>query len=92
MSKQTLEQRVAALERVLKPLPDKREDESFGDRLRSARKMRHLTMDELCGDVGISKGFLSDLENGKRELGAGTLYRLARRLGFTMEYLWTGKL
>lgn len=91
MSK-SLESRIAALERVLKPPKEQSEEETFSERLRSCRKMRHLTMDQLCADIGISKGFLSDLENGKREPGAGTLYRLARRLGFTMDYLWTGKL
>lgn len=89
---ETLERRIAALERVLKPPRDVREDESFGERLRSLRKMRHLTIEALCADVDISKGFLSDLENGKREPGAGTLCRLARRLGVTMDYLWTGLL
>lgn len=90
--KRTLERRIAALERVLKPPRDKREDESFGERLRSLRAMRHLTMDALSADVGISKGFLCDLEKGRREPGAGNLYKLARRLGVTMEYLWTGLL
>jgi DNA-binding XRE family transcriptional regulator len=91
MSKE-LEKRIAALERVLKPPKSTSEDESFADRLLSLRKMRALTMDALCNDIGISKGFYCDLEKGRREPGAGTLYKLARRLGVTMDYLWTGLL
>ena len=92
MSNQSLEKRVEALERILKPPKNAREDETFADRLLSLRKMRHLTMDALCGDIGISKGFYCDLEKGRREPGAGTLHKLARRLGVTMDYLWTGYL
>jgi DNA-binding XRE family transcriptional regulator len=87
-----IEKRIAALERVLKPPKNTREDEPFADRLLSLRKMRGLTMDALCSDTGISKGFYCDLEKGRREPGAGTLYKLARRLGVTMDYLWTGLL
>ena len=88
----TLEKRVTALERALKPPKNPRGDEPFADRLLSLRKMRGLTMDALCNDVGISKGFYCDLEKGRREPGAGTLHKLARRLGVTMDYLWTGLL
>jgi len=91
MSKE-LEKRIAALERVLKPPRETHDEESFGERLLNLRKMRGLTMDALCADIGISKGFLCDLEKGRREPGAGNLYKLARRLGVTMDYLWTGLL
>lgn len=86
----TLEKRIEALERALKPPKNARDDESFADRLLNLRKMRGLTMDALCKDAILSKGYLCDLEKGRREPGAGTLHRLARRLGVTMDYLWTG--
>lgn len=89
MSK-SIEQRIAALERVLKPPRHTDEVETFGERLRRLRKDRNFTMDTLCADIAISKGFLSDLENSKREPGAATLYRLAKALGVSMDYLWTG--
>ena len=41
--------------------------------------------------AGISKSFLSDLETGKRSLGAETLLDLARAMDLSLDYLMTGK-
>jgi hypothetical protein len=41
-------------------------------------------------EAKISKGFLSDLENGRRNVGADTLLELATALGLSLDYLMTG--
>src|SRR5262249_27382680 len=40
---------------------------------------------------GISKSFLSDLETGKRSIGADTLLDLGRALNVSLDYLMTGE-
>jgi len=63
----------------------------FGQRIRSRRLELKLTQDELAGKVGISNGFLSDLENGKRGVGAETLLDIGRVLGVSLDYLMKGE-
>jgi len=89
--KKTLLERVDALERRLMPPAESSKIATFGERLRRLRHDADLSQSELIIAVGISKGFLSDLENDKRCPGADVLCKLARRLGVSMDYLWTGK-
>jgi len=49
------------------------------------------TQDQLCTKAGLSKSFLSDLENGKRSISASNLLDVARTLGVSLDYLMTGK-
>jgi y4mF family transcriptional regulator len=63
---------------------------SLGDRIKSRRTELEWTQDTLAQKAGISKGFLSDVENGKRSVGADTLLDLARVLGLTLDYLMKG--
>lgn len=50
-------------------------------RIREHRKSRGLTLDQLAEMVGTSKGYLSDLENGKRIGGVAMLRAIAQALG-----------
>jgi transcriptional regulator with XRE-family HTH domain len=63
---------------------------SVGERIRQRRRELGWTQDELGRKAGISKGFLSNLENGKRSVGAEKLYDLARALGVSLDYLMSG--
>lgn len=64
---------------------------SVGERIRKRRTELEWTQDVLSQKAGISKSFLSDLENGKRNVGADTLYDIARVLSLSLDYLMTGK-
>ena len=62
---------------------------SVGRRLREIRGFeanQALFADEL----GVSQGQLSRYEQGRSEIGAGVLLRLARKSGKTIEWLLTG--
>ena len=61
-----------------------------GSRIRDRRTELDWTQDDLARKAGISKGFLSDLENGKRSVGADTLYGIARALGLSLDFLMKG--
>jgi transcriptional regulator with XRE-family HTH domain len=63
---------------------------SVGERIRKRRNELGWTQDVLAQKAGVSKGFLSDLENGKRKVGADTLYDIARVLSLSLDYLMTG--
>ena len=54
---------------------------ALGDRLRSAREGRGLTLDQLSASTGISKAHLSRLESGARQPSVGILVELAGALG-----------
>lgn len=64
---------------------------SLGGRIKQRRTDLGWTQDALAEKAGISKGFLSDLETGKRNVGADTLLDLAKVLGLTLDYLMTGE-
>jgi transcriptional regulator with XRE-family HTH domain len=64
---------------------------SVGERIKKRRNELGWTQDVLGQKAGISKSFLSDLENGKRNVGADTLYDIARVLSLSLDYLMTGK-
>ena len=61
-----------------------------GDRIRELREQQGLTLDQLASRVGTTKGFLSDVENGKRGVSNENLPRLAQALGASVDYLMTG--
>lgn len=64
---------------------------SVGDRIKQRRVELGWTQDQLCTKAGISKSFLSDLENGKRSVSATNLLDIARTLSVSLDYLMTGK-
>jgi len=50
---------------------------TVGERIKSRREELEWTQDELANKANISKSFLSDLENGKRNVGADKLLDIA---------------
>ena len=64
---------------------------SMGDRIKERRLALGWTLDRLAGEAKISKGFLSDLENGRRESASGQyLSNIARALGVSLDFLISG--
>ncbi len=46
-------------------------------RLKDIRKDRGLTIDQVASMTGLSRGFISQIENGRREPGSETLRQIA---------------
>jgi transcriptional regulator with XRE-family HTH domain len=63
---------------------------SIGDRIREIREARSLTQDQLAERSGISKGFLSDVENNKRNPSSEYVLKIANALGASIDYLLRG--
>jgi transcriptional regulator with XRE-family HTH domain len=64
---------------------------STGDRIREIREKKKQTQDQLAEAAGISKGFLSDVENNKTDIGSQALLRIANSLGASVDYLLKGE-
>jgi transcriptional regulator with XRE-family HTH domain len=64
---------------------------TVGDRLREVREEMRMTQDRLAELAGLSKGFLSDVENNKRNIGAQNLLKIANVLGASVDYLLRGE-
>ena len=64
---------------------------SVGERIRKRRTELGWTQDQLAQKAGISKSFLSDLENGKRSVSADNLLDISRVLSLSLDYLMKGE-
>ncbi len=65
---------------------------SLGDRIRERRTSFDRTLAVLSEKSKVSKGFLSDLENGKKTaVGGKYLHAIAKALGVSVDYLISGK-
>lgn len=62
-----------------------------GDRIKTARERRKWTQEQLAEAAGISKGFLSDIENDKRNISSGSALKIADALGISLDYLLRGE-
>lgn len=63
---------------------------TVGDRIREIRTERRMTQEQLAERTDISKGFLSDVETGKRGISSEYLLRIANALGASLDYLVRG--
>ena len=64
---------------------------TLGERIRARRIELGWTQDNLASKAGISKGFLSDLENGKRSVSAQNLQIIAQILNLSLDFLMKGE-
>lgn len=60
---------------------------ALGKRIRSERKVRKHTQEELSEMVGISLSFLGHIERGSRKASIETLIRIANTLNISIDYL-----
>lgn len=62
----------------------------------TGRRVRELRgfdakQSEIAEAIGLAQSQISDIEHGRREIGAFALYRIATYYGKTMEWILTGK-
>jgi transcriptional regulator with XRE-family HTH domain len=51
-----------------------------------------MNQDRLAESAGLSKGFLSDVENNKRNISSENLLKIANVLGASVDYLLRGEM
>lgn len=64
---------------------------SLGERIRDSREHRRWTLDKLADATGLSKSFLSEVENNKRAPSAENVLKISNALGVSLDYLLKGE-
>lgn len=64
---------------------------TVGERIKEVREARNWTQEKLSDASGISKSFLSEVENKGKNIGLDLLLSIAQALGTTVQYLATGE-
>ena len=60
----------------------------FGMRLRERRKQLDMKQHTLAQQMGVAQGWISEIEHGRQtRLEADTVYRFAKALGCSADYL-----
>jgi repressor LexA len=72
-------------------LAEQSRDELVGQRIRSARRDRGLTQDELSGRLGIHRNSIVRYERGERSIDVELLARIANELEVSLHWLVTGE-
>ncbi len=67
--------------------PQNRRLLKLGEKIISWRRRRDMTLEALASKMSISKGNLSDIENGKKDPRYSTLLAIAEGLGITVATL-----
>lgn len=60
---------------------------SIGERIKLARKNAHMTQQDLAEAVGVAKSTIAGYEIGVREPDSIRIYRIAKALGVSGDYL-----
>ncbi len=64
---------------------------SIGDNVKTIRNEKKLTQEVLAKQMGISRSYLSDIENNRKNPSSKTIEALAEKLDVSMLYLTTGQ-
>jgi len=62
----------------------------LGQRLRHLRRVAGLTIDQVAGQIGVTKGYLSKIETGLSDPSVAVLGRLAEAFGVPMSTMFEG--
>lgn len=61
-----------------------------GQRIQEARENMHLSREQFCALCGISPGFLSAVERGKKGLTAKSIYKICNAAHLSANYIIMG--
>jgi transcriptional regulator with XRE-family HTH domain len=64
---------------------------TLGERIKGCRQSLSWTQDKLAQEAGISKSFLSEIENDKANVSGENLMRIANALDTSLDYLMKGE-
>ena len=64
---------------------------TIGDRIKRFREDLGWTQEKLVQRTKLSKGFLSDVENNKRNISANNVLKIANAMGASLDYLLRGE-
>lgn len=64
---------------------------TIGERVKNVREKKGFTQEQLSQASGVSKSFLSEIENNKTNASGQVLLQIANALGASVDYLLEGK-
>lgn len=64
---------------------------TIGERIKEVRERLGWTQERLAEEARLSKGFLSDVENNKRDISSTNVLKIANAMGASLEYLMRGE-
>lgn len=64
------------------------EAEKLGNNLKRIRTERGISQSDIAKSLGVSRGFVSNIENGKRNPTLATISKLAKAIGVPTEELF----
>jgi len=67
---------------------ERQPEAAIGVRLRSLRRQRGFTLEQVASSAGLTRGFLSHLERGVTSASIGSLYRISDALGIDVAALF----
>lgn len=62
--------------------------DKFGQRVRHLRKILKISQEELSFRSGLHRNYISDVENGKRNVALRAIYQIAHGLGVSVDTLF----
>lgn len=65
--------------------------DTIGKRIKYLRESKGWTQERLAEEAGVSKSFISDVENDRRNPSAAKLLDIASVLGASLDFIMTGK-
>ena len=65
-------------------------DKEVGKRIRKLREKRDMSREELASKAEITSKFLYEVENGKKGMSVGNLYKIAVALSTSCDYILLG--
>jgi len=65
--------------------------DTIGKRIKYFRESKNWTQERLADEAGVSKSFISEVENDRRNPSAGKLLDIASVLGASLDFIMTGK-
>ncbi|MFQ3845077.1 helix-turn-helix transcriptional regulator [Staphylococcus pseudoxylosus] len=60
---------------------------TFGENLKKIRKDMKLTQVEMANRIGISQGYLADIEHNRKNVSLAVVLRIAEGLGISVNKL-----
>jgi len=65
----------------------KSEAEKLGKNLKRIRTEKSISQSDIANSLGVSRGFISNIENGKTNPTLATIARLAKAVGVSVDEL-----
>jgi len=81
--------RKAIEERGLIITPEARLNQEIGNKIRTLRKKKNLTLKKLANRTGLSVSLISQIELAKTSASVSTLYKIASALGIKIGYFFS---